>query len=121
MTAALGMPTEGARAAGSDSEACASASEDGQLFRIQKKLREARAKFLECSREVCPPPVRRDCAQQLEQTEQSIPTVVLSVQDERGTEIVDARVFIDGELLADRLDGVGVRVDPGLHVLRFEI
>ncbi|MGK4001576.1 hypothetical protein WMF31_03050 [Sorangium sp. So ce1036] len=109
-----------ARAHAGDVEACLTASEEGQRLRDEGRLREARARFIACGDAACPALVRSDCAGWLSELEARMPTLILSAQDERGHDVADARVTLDGAPLAARLDGRAVEVDPGEHVLRFE-
>jgi hypothetical protein len=48
------------------------------------------------------------------------PSVIVSAKDERGADLSDVRVFLDGEPLLSKLDGRPSRVDPGEHKLRIE-
>jgi hypothetical protein len=100
--------------------ACAEAHEQGQVLRIDGKLHDARARFLQCARATCPPIVVRDCAQWEQEVLQSQPTLVIAAQDAVGHDTMDARVSVDGALLAEHLGAVAYDVDPGSHTLRFE-
>lgn len=100
-------------------EACADASEKGQLLRIHGKLREARTQFLACVKDACPAVVRKDCGQFLVDVEAATPTVVLAVRDEKG-DLTDVRVTANGQVIADRLEGKSIAMDPGVYELRFE-
>ncbi len=99
---------------------CLSASEQGQQLRIDGKLREARDQLLVCVRPVCPRLVRRDCDRWLGEVNTALPTVVLGARDGHGNDLVAVRVSMDGEPLADRLDGKPVPVNPGVHTFRFD-
>jgi hypothetical protein len=48
------------------------------------------------------------------------PSVIVDAQID-GQEAPSTRVYIDGTLLVDRLDGKAVELDPGMHKLRFEL
>jgi hypothetical protein len=56
----------------------------------------------------------------LGEVEQSLPTLIVAARDPAGGDLLDVRVWLDGRLLAERLDGRPWPVDPGPHVLRFE-
>ena len=99
---------------------CAKASEDAQLLRIKTQLVAARDKLVLCSNDACPKLVKKDCSQWLDEVEHAIPTIVLGARDPDGKDLVDVHVALDGNALADRLDGKAISVDPGSHTLRFE-
>lgn len=102
-----------------DVEACAQASEKGQLLRLQGKLDGARKEFLACIADACPALVRKDCAQFLDAVEAAQPTIVLAAKEPSGGDLVDVAVSLDGVAFAAKLDGKAVRVDPGPHELVF--
>jgi hypothetical protein len=103
-----------------DVEVCASASEKGQDLRDQGRLRGARALFVECAAARCPAVIRKDCAAWLAQVDEKQPTVAIHARDGDGRDVSDVRVTIDGEVLAERLDGRAIAVDPGSRTFRFE-
>ncbi|HEY8076170.1 MAG TPA: hypothetical protein VIF62_18720 [Labilithrix sp.] len=107
-------------AAPPDKAACIAAFDRGQQARSDEKLRRARDELLVCSNEACPAVLRKDCASVLGDVQAVIPTVVLSAQDDRGADIVDVRVTLDGQVIATRLDGKAMEIDPGEHVFRFD-
>jgi hypothetical protein len=107
-------------AVAADKHACVSAHEQAQELRHAAKLREAREKLVACSQETCPALVRQDCAPWLSEIDGVLPSIVPVARNERGAEAFDVRLFIDGALVAQRLDGKAIDVDPGDHVLRFE-
>jgi hypothetical protein len=49
-----------------------------------------------------------------------MPMIVLSAVDSTGSDLADVRVTIDGEVVAQRLDGREISIDPGSHTVRFE-
>jgi hypothetical protein len=101
-------------------DACADASEKGQLLKIKGMLRAARAEFLTCVKDACPPLVRKDCGQFLVDLESAIPTVVLGARDPNGSDLTEVRVLVDAETIAEHLDGKAIPMDPGVHKFRFE-
>jgi hypothetical protein len=103
-----------------DKQQCISASDQGQELRDNGNYRRAREAFASCARAACPALVRRDCAQWQAELEESWPSVVVSARDERGNDLADVQVLLDGEPLVAKLDGRPVRVDPGEHKLRIE-
>jgi hypothetical protein len=101
-------------------EACASASEAAQSLLDGHKLLAAREKLLVCTQTSCPAAIKRDCDDLLSKADAAIPSIVLSVKDDRGRDVTDARVLLDGSPLANALEGRALPVDPGSHTLRFE-
>jgi hypothetical protein len=99
---------------------CIAASDQGQELRDNGNYRRARDAFAACARAACPALVRRDCAQWQAELEETWPSVIVSAKDERGDDLTDVRVFVDGEPLVAKLDGRPARVDPGEHKLRIE-
>jgi hypothetical protein len=107
-----------ARAA-DEKEECASAAERAQSDRESRRFRSARQQLLRCARETCPSAVRIDCATWLDQVSASLPTLALHARNDRGEDLVDVTVDVDGERVASKLDGGAIPVDPGEHVVHF--
>jgi len=84
---------------------CLKASEDAQLLRIKTQLVAAREKLLVCSNDACPKLVKKDCSDWLDEVDHAMPTIVLGARDPDGADLVDVHVTLDGNPLADRLDG----------------
>jgi len=103
-----------------DKNECLAAADEGQELRDASKLARARAAFVACSREECPPLVVKQCAAWLVDLDRTMPTVIFALRDARGADVVDASVRLDGELLEGALAGAPVAVDPGDHTVRFE-
>ncbi|WP_156041012.1 hypothetical protein [Chondromyces apiculatus] len=101
--------------------ACATAYEETQSLRSDGKLQAARDKAVLCAADACPAVVRGDCTRWLQEIEDSQPTVVFHVTAPDGRETADVRLQIDGKLTHERLDGTALPIDPGEHLLRFEI
>jgi hypothetical protein len=100
-------------------EACVRASDEGQEARDATRYERARELFRACAATTCPAAVRIDCSNWLGALEERSPTLVLGARDASGADVLDARVEIDGAVVAERLDGRPIRVDPGPHLLRF--
>lgn len=100
--------------------ACVRAAEDSQSLRSAHRLRAAFKHLLVCSQSNCPAVVRTDCSYWLAEVEKLLPSVSVQAVDRDGREITDVSVTMDGELLASRLDGLAVPVDPGVRAFRFE-
>jgi len=99
---------------------CVSAYEDNQILRRGGELLAARDKLLVCAQSQCPEAVRADCMQWLDELQRSIPTIVVAARDVSGADTTSVRLFIDGALAAESLDGRPIALDPGAHDLRFE-
>ncbi len=99
---------------------CIASYEQGQTLRHDGKLAEARKQLLLCMRDVCPPLFRKDCDQWLKEVEQTMPSIVVVAKGAKGEDLSDVTVSIDGEVVAQQLDGKDLQVDPGNHVIRFE-
>ncbi|MFO0667275.1 MAG: hypothetical protein U0174_25215 [Polyangiaceae bacterium] len=108
-------------AAPADREACLNSSEQGQKLRQQGKLQDAQKQFQICAQRECPGVVQRDCTQWLQEVSSALPTVTLSVQDEKGRDVIDVQVSIDGKNILSKLDGKTIPVDPGVHTFKFEV
>jgi hypothetical protein len=103
-----------------DREVCANAAEQGQQLRDEGKYRRAREQMLVCAREVCPGAIRSDCGKWLTELDRDAPTVVLGARDQKGSDVMDVKVSLDGAPLIERLDGKPVLVDSGEHTFKFE-
>jgi hypothetical protein len=98
-------------------EACFTSYEDGQRLRQHGKLRAAREQLAMCASETCPPFVRKECSDWLQQVERSMPKIVVSPIDERGERPSEIQVFVDRVRVTEPLDQ-GISVDPGEHAVR---
>ncbi|MCW5832063.1 MAG: hypothetical protein KIS78_06380 [Labilithrix sp.] len=113
------LPLRSARA--DTKQECLSSYVEAQRTRRLGKLRAAREAATSCSRVECPDAIRGDCVAWSRELETSVPTVVVSVVAPDGSERADARVLLDGEEIATKLDGRAIEVDPGEHVFRVEL
>lgn len=101
-------------------QACFDAYPAAQKLRKAGKLREARAQLVTCSQDACPPAVKKDCNQWLGEVTSELPSVVIAATDPSGADTAAVRVIVDGVVVAERLDGKAIELDPGEHALRFE-
>lgn len=115
--AAIAWAATASIASADEKVACVTAAETAQQQRSEGKLRDARLSLHLCSRDVCPALVRNDCTQWLTEIEASLPTIVLRATTPRGQDLTDIKVSLDGQALAERIDGLPIEVDPGSHVL----
>jgi hypothetical protein len=110
-----------AAAGGSDVAKCVDANTRAQALRRDGKLAAARAELLNCGNPSCPELVRDDCAQRLDEVERAQPTILFDARDGDGHDLVAVRVTVDGQPLAERLEGKALRVDPGQHTFTFTV
>lgn len=101
-------------------EACLSSYESAQRLKKQGKLRATRAELAICVDAACPEFVRTECSKWANDVERDIPTITVTAKGSAGEVIDDVRVVIDGERVADRLDGRAIPIDPGPHQIRYE-
>jgi hypothetical protein len=94
--------------------ACVAAATEGQTLRQQDKLLEARDALRTCAADSCPSVVRSHCATWLSEVTALIPTLIVRVQDDKGADVLDARVSVDGR---DWSIGRPEPIDPGEHVV----
>jgi hypothetical protein len=108
------------RAAAGDSTTaeCLAASEDSFTSRSMHRFRMERSQLLTCSAPSCPADVRRECMRRADEI--NIPTIVFEAKDAAGNDLGAVRVTMDGEVLAERLEGMALDVDPGEHSFVFE-
>lgn len=99
---------------------CLSASESSLSLRNQHKLRDARASLLICAAPSCPADVRAECARRVSEVNAAIPTIVFEAKDLVGNDLSAVKVSIDGQPLAERLEGAALSIDPGVHAFTFE-
>jgi hypothetical protein len=119
--AMLGCLASAAEARADVKQECAAAYDKTQTLRDQGQLVAARAQALACSASTCPGFVVKDCAQWLAEIDAAMPTIVLTAEDAAGADTLAVRVMVDGILFRERLDGKAAPLDPGEHVIRFEI
>jgi hypothetical protein len=101
--------------------ACIDAHVAAQREQRAGRLLLAREQALVCSRTGCPEVLVAECTEIRAKLEGATPSVVFAVKDERGGDVVVARVFDGDRLLTERLDGKAVEVDPGEHRFRVEL
>jgi hypothetical protein len=100
--------------------ACVAAFDKAQELEKSGHLRQARDQWARCARPTCIAFFREECTTRYTQLDADIPSVVPVVTDESGATHVDVEVTVDGELLASKLEGRALQVDPGLHEFQFK-
>jgi hypothetical protein len=103
-----------------DAEQCIQAHERAQVERLERHYLAARDSLLVCAQSDCPRLIRGDCAQSLTELDTMLPTLVFAVSDDQGLDLLDARVFLNGQRVDDHIDGHAKPVDPGVYTVRFE-
>ncbi|HEY8076061.1 MAG TPA: hypothetical protein VIF62_18165 [Labilithrix sp.] len=101
-----------------DRAECMASYANGQKLRGAGKLGDARAAYATCADLACPAKVRADCKLKGDAIDKLLPSVVVTAKDEKGADVVDANVEIDGKLVSDRLTGKPVPMDTGAHVIK---
>lgn len=104
----------------SPKQACLAAHEEAQSLRTQKKLHAAREKYVLCAKSECPVVLRKECAEQIEKVDAVAPTVALEALDDKGNSDTNVKVSVDGNVIAERLTGTAMPIEPGDHSFRFE-
>jgi len=105
---------------GDEKAQCISASDQGQQLRDDGKYRSAREAFVRCSRSTCPGLVTHNCSQWLIELEAKMPTVVIDARDDKGNDLVEVKVIVDGTEMTTRIDGMPMPMDRGEHLFRYE-
>lgn len=121
-TAALfGLFTAADEARADSKQECAAAYEKTQALREGGHLRDARIQAALCSASTCSVYVTKDCIQWLTEIDALLPTVIFTTEEGAGINILAVRVMVDGQPVAAKLDGEAMSLDPGEHVVRFEM
>lgn len=112
-TAALVIVLASGRGDAADTKAaCSSMFERTQELRLDGKKREARETAKQCSLPACPAAVKPHCTKWVTELEAELSSVTISVHDEKGQPIPDAKATLDGQ---DAETGAPVWLDPGQH------
>lgn len=119
LSAPIAAAAPPAASGGADRKACIAAADDGQKLRDENKLSAAREKFILCASKSCPGAVAKECSQWLQDAERDMPSVTFRAKDERGKEILDVRVFVDDQAVAESIDARALPIDPGEHKFKF--
>ena len=101
-------------------EKCANSYDQAQKLKREGKLKEARKELVVCGSEKCPSVLVPYCVQMLKDVDDATPTVLIVAHDEKGQSIDDVRVIVDGEVVAEKLDGRAMPINPGSHMFRLE-
>ncbi len=99
---------------------CLAATESSVKLGNEHKLRAERAQLLVCTAASCPADIRKDCTSQAQEVSAQIPTIIFAAKAASGADLNAVKVTMDGEVLAERLEGTALSVDPGEHAFTFE-
>lgn len=103
--------------------ACGEAFKGVQSLRDGGKLLEAMGEAARCV-SVCGAPQEKYFAERCTkwggEIRDGLPTVVLDARDESGAPPASIKISIDGKVVAEKLDGKDVEIDPGQHTFRFD-
>jgi hypothetical protein len=102
-----------------DKSACVASYDRSQVLRRDHRLQRAREELRGCSRAACPALVRNDCLTWLEQVQAELPSLTIRAAKD-GADIANVTIVEDDVVVATRLDGSSLEVDPGEHAFRFE-
>jgi hypothetical protein len=117
---ALAFVLFGPGAIASPRSECLASYDAAQRARKAGDLVEARTQLQRCARSDCPELVRVDCAPWLGEVEQALPSVVIRVRNAAGSDAPDARVWLDGALLQEGMQGRAIPLNPGRRRVRVE-
>jgi hypothetical protein len=109
-----------AQAADPTTADCLAASEASLEAGNAHRLRYERAELLVCASASCPADIRRECVSRVDEVNRQIPTILFGAKGSSGADLSAVKVTMDGEVLAERLEGTALSIDPGEHTFTFE-
>jgi hypothetical protein len=95
--------------------ACVQAFSAAQDLRGARKLLAAREALIRCGQQGCPDFVRAQCVDWGKELEAELPSIVVVAKDVAGRDTLDVALTVDGALVAGKLEGAAVPLDPGAH------
>src|SRR5439155_26556989 len=102
-----------------DTASCTKSYEAAQILKKKREYLSARRELLTCIKE-CPAVVQRECGQWLDGLEGVVPSIVIHAEA-AGEDRTEVKVEMDGKVLAERIDGKGIDLDPGQHEMKFTL
>jgi hypothetical protein len=99
---------------------CLAASSASIRLDNEHRLRAERTQLLVCASASCPVDVRNECVHRVDEVNSAIPTIIFGARDGDGNDLSAVRVIMDTEVLTDRLQGIAIPIDPGVHTFIFE-
>ncbi len=112
---ALAAPLVAIEARADDTATCNAAYEQADLLAHSQgdKLLDARDKARACASSTCKAWMIKECSTMVTDLEARIPTVVFEAKDAAGNELTEVSVTADAKVVAPRLDGHAMEMDPG--------
>ena len=110
-----------ARADDAHEDVCFDAAVAGQKARKNGELAKAREEFLRCAHAACPAEVTSRCTGWVAEVDAAMPSVLVAPQDERGRDLTRGVLRVDGQPRSEAFRGEPIVLEPGAHVVRFEI
>jgi hypothetical protein len=101
--------------------ACVRDHERAQVEAVAGHVKQALELALACSKDVCPSYARNDCLKFADEYRAKLPSVTVRARGTDGCDTADANVSIDGVLVAERLEGRALPVDPGAHTIVVQV
>jgi hypothetical protein len=118
--AAMTLTPASARAADPTTADCLAATEAALKSGDEHRLRGERSQLLICAAASCPADIRATCSRRVGEVNAAMPTIVFEARDASGNDLSAVKVTMDGEVLAERLEGTALSIDPGEHTFVFE-
>ncbi len=115
----LALAADGETRSEAERQACLVAHGETQAQRNKGLVVSARDAARACAAPICPNLLRTDCVQWLADIDRSVPSVIFEVKTDEG-DVSNVRVSVDDKLVAEKLDGKAIELDPGLHTFLFE-
>jgi hypothetical protein len=112
---------EPGQAANPPASECLAASHAAIRADNEHRLRSERTELLLCAAAGCPADIRKECIRRVDEINLLIPTIVFDAKDAAGNELSAVKVIMDGEVLTERLEGIALSIDPGVHNFTFEV
>lgn len=120
LAASLAVVAIGRPARSQTDDECIAANDRAVALRKTGKLIEARKELTTCAAPACPDVVRDSCARRVADTASAIPGLIVEAKDASGNDVADVVLRVDGVVVAERLNGVPVELDPGPHDVQLE-
>jgi hypothetical protein len=108
----VGLATSPAHADDPTTADCLGANEAALKSGNEHHLRAERGHLLVCASASCPADVRSECLRRVDEINAAIPTVIFEAKDGAGGDLSAVRVTMDGEVLAERLEGTALSINP---------
>jgi len=119
VTAALALGSSQAGATDVTAE-CASVYVQAQIFQKDAKYSAAAKAALACAKPTCGEAISGECGKLYDVAQSVTPSLIFAARDADNNELLNVRVFVDGVLVQEKLDGTAVTLDPGVHTFRYE-